>query len=68
VMRTAIKAKFTQSTELRELLLSTGAHPLVQLKPDDQFWGSGWNGQGQNMLGVLLMELRDELNECLACC
>eukprot|EP01043_Picozoa_sp_COSAG02_P010029 COSAG02_NODE_346_length_24113_cov_13.213001_19_plen_740_part_00 len=63
VMRTAIRAKFTQSTELRELLLSTGAHPLVQLKPDDQFWGSGRNGRGQNMLGVLLMELRDELKQ-----
>ena len=63
IMRTAIRAKFTQSTELRALLLSTGAHPLVQLKPDDQFWGSGRNGRGQNMLGVLLMELRDELKQ-----
>ncbi len=63
VMRTALRAKFTQSTELRELLLSTGTHPLVQLKPDDKFWGSGRNGRGKNMLGVLLMELRAELKQ-----
>ena len=61
VMRTAITAKFSQSADLRELLLSTGSHPLVQLKHDDEFWGSGRKGHGQNVLGVLLMELREEL-------
>lgn len=61
VMRTAITAKFTQNEALRELLLATGEHPLVQLKPHDSFWGTGTDGRGRNALGALLMELRATL-------
>lgn len=61
VMRTAITAKFQQSETLRALLLSTGEFPLVQLKPDDEFWGTGKHGTGRNMLGQLLVALRREL-------
>ena len=58
VMRDALRAKFTQSDDLRELLLSTGEVPLVQLKPGDAYWGTGRDGRGMNALGALLMELR----------
>ncbi len=61
VMRKAVHAKFTQHKNLMELLLSTGNHPLVQVKPGDDFWGTGSNNQGQNMLGELLMELRTHI-------
>ena len=57
-MRKAVHAKFTQCEHLEELLLSTREHPLVQVKPGDDFWGTGPNHQGQNILGELLMELR----------
>jgi ribA/ribD-fused uncharacterized protein len=64
VMRTAIRAKF-KNKPLQELLLSTRDFPLVQLKKDDKFWGSGKKGHGLNMLGKLLMELRQEIRcEC----
>ena len=61
VMRKAVKAKFTQNEPLRDMLLSTKDFPLVQLKPDDGFWGTGKQGTGRNMLGQLLMDLRREL-------
>jgi ribA/ribD-fused uncharacterized protein len=57
VMQAAVKAKFS-SPELRDLLLSTGGHRLVQLKPSDDFWGTGPEGDGRNQLGVLLQNLR----------
>lgn len=61
VMKRAVYAKFTQDSSLRALLVSTGHHPLLQLKPQDSMWGSGPDGTGQNMLGVLLMQLRETL-------
>ena len=61
VMREAVRAKFTQSRELGELLRATGEHPLVQLKERDAYWGTGPDGRGRNALGGLLMELRAEL-------
>jgi ribA/ribD-fused uncharacterized protein len=63
VMRTAVRAKFTQDDGLAALLRSTGEHPLVQLKPRDAWWGTGADGQGRNALGALLMELRAELQQ-----
>jgi N-glycosidase YbiA len=62
VMRTALRAKFTQPA-LRTLLLSTGDRPLVEDSPYDRYWGTGKDGRGKNRLGALLMELRCRLRE-----
>lgn len=63
-MRAVLRAKFTQHADLRELLLSTGSARLVETATVDnevnRLWGEV-NGQGRNMLGGLLMELRTEL-------
>lgn len=63
-MRGVLRAKFTQHEALRELLLSTGDARLVEAGTTDnavnRLWGEV-NGKGKNMLGVLLIELRDEL-------
>lgn len=61
VMRTALRAKFTQHHELGSLLRSTGDAQLVEHTENDAFWGDGGDGSGHNMLGRLLMELRAEL-------
>ncbi|TNC80274.1 MAG: Swarming motility protein ybiA [Oleiphilus sp.] len=61
VMREAIKAKFTQNPLLRFALLGTGNARLVEASPTDSFWGYGKAGDGVNMMGLLLMELRAEL-------
>lgn len=63
-MRGVLYAKFTQHPRLKELLLSTGNKRLVEVATVDnavnRLWGEV-GGKGKNMLGVLLMELRDKL-------
>jgi ribA/ribD-fused uncharacterized protein len=61
VMREAVRAKFTQHETLRELLLSTGDAVLVEHTANDRYWADGGDGTGLNMLGKILMEIRDEL-------
>ncbi len=63
VMREALMAKFRQHEELRALLLSTGAAKLVEHTDNDAYWGDGGNGKGKNMLGRLLMQVRERLRE-----
>lgn len=58
VMRKGIKAKFEQNPNLKQLLVSTTPHPLIE-DTTDPYWGQGKNKKGKNRLGVLLMELRD---------
>ena len=61
VMRGAIRAKFTQHDDCRRELLGTGDAPLVEKTTGDCYWGCGTNGDGKNMLGKILVELRAEL-------
>jgi ribA/ribD-fused uncharacterized protein len=63
-MRRVLRAKFTQHADLRKLLLSTGKARLIESatvdNPVNRLWGEV-NGVGKNMLGTMLMELREEL-------
>lgn len=63
-MRAILRAKFAQHEDLRDLLLSTGDARLVESATVDndvnRLWGEV-NGVGKNMLGVMLMEVRAEL-------
>lgn len=61
IMRIGLRAKFRQHPELREKLLATGAEALIENSPYDYYWGIGKDGTGQNRLGVLLMQVRSEL-------
>jgi ribA/ribD-fused uncharacterized protein len=63
IMREAVYAKFTQHEELRELLLSTGDATLVEHTENDSYWGDGGDGSGKNMLGKVLMEIRERLRQ-----
>ena len=55
------KAKFTQNPELAEKLLATGEQELVEGNNwNDTFWGM-CRGKGKNMLGNILMKIREEL-------
>ena len=64
--------KFSQNPELKTFLLSTKDRVLVEASPVDAIWGIGMAGdhkdvldpekwQGLNLLGLALMEVRDEL-------
>lgn len=61
VMRRALRAKFTRHSAPGELLLATGHAELVEHTANDSFWTDGGDGSGANMLGRLLMQIRDEL-------
>jgi ribA/ribD-fused uncharacterized protein len=61
VMRRAVEAKFRQHDDLRFLLLETGDAKLVEHTENDDFWGDGGDGSGENMLGRILMEVREAL-------
>lgn len=61
IMREAVIAKFNQHPELCELLLSTGDEEIVEKTTRDYYWGCGTDGTGRNMLGRILMEVRQEL-------
>ncbi len=61
IMREAVRMKFTHNLEMRKILLSTGDAQLVEHTKNDRYWGDGGDGTGKNMLGKILMEVRDEL-------
>lgn len=70
-MKTGLRLKFSQSKVLGDYLLSTGDAVLIEVNPRDNVWACGlsihddyhdpnlWTGE--NRLGFLLMEVRDEL-------
>ena len=66
-------AKFSQNPDFKEFLFKTGNKVIVEASPFDKIWGIGmkqqndkvnnpllWNGL--NLLGFVLMKVRDELN------
>lgn len=66
IMYEALKAKFAAHPELRAILLGTDDAQLVEHTEKDSYWADGGDGTGKNMLGLLLMRLRDELRLELA--
>ena len=71
VMYNALKYKFFQNEDLNELLKSTGKAFIVEASPYDGKWGYSKTDRsgrptgeinGSNLLGLLLMQIRDEIN------
>ena len=61
IMYEIVLAKFTQNDALRRSLLSTGYSRLYEENDwGDTTWGPV-NGKGQNLLGIILEDVRDEL-------
>jgi ribA/ribD-fused uncharacterized protein len=72
VVVTGNLAKFSQHLDLREFLLGTGDHVLIEASPQDRIWGIGLAADdeqatspdrwlGLNLLGFGLMEVRHRL-------
>ncbi|CRX39500.1 NADAR family protein [Estrella lausannensis] len=61
VMQSVLEAKFEQNPELKQLLDATkGAYLLEHNEAArDDYWSDNSNGTGKNMLGKMLMALRD---------
>ncbi len=61
IMTDIVRAKFTQNSDLKQRLLATSNEDLIEGNTwHDTFWGV-CNGQGQNNLGKILMQIRSEL-------
>jgi len=58
VMRAALHLKFSQNPHLRDLLAGTGDMHLAEI---GRFKRDYWSIKGENMLGRLLMEIRENL-------
>ena len=64
IMYNLLKQKFS-IPEFTEQLLATGNAKLIEGNHwNDTFWGV-CNGEGRNMLGELLMQIREEIKEDL---
>jgi ribA/ribD-fused uncharacterized protein len=74
VMRVAVKAKLMQHPDILKKLRETGTRPIAEADPRGKYWGIGTSAEtskakdvsrwpGQNKMGKILMELRDELKE-----
>lgn len=63
VMEEVIRAKFSQNEELKNKLLQTGDRYLEEGNTwGDKIWGTV-NGSGANLLGQILMKIREEFKE-----
>ena len=60
-MKAVVTAKFQQHGDLLHKLLDTHEALLVENSKMDSFWGLGKKGNGKNMLGRILMDVRKEL-------
>ena len=63
IMREAVLAKFQQHDDLWKILRDTGNSLIVEHTKNDSYWGDGGDGRGQNMLGKILMEVREILRD-----
>ncbi len=62
IMLKALRHKFAQHQSLREKLWQTGSKELIEHTVNDSYWGDGGGrGMGQNRLGKLLMQIREEI-------
>ncbi len=63
IMREVVYAKFTQHDHLKKTLLETGDAKLIEHTANDSYWADGGNGKGKNMLGIILMEVREKIRK-----
>jgi hypothetical protein len=60
-MYQAVLCKFETHAAIRAILLATGDEELIENAPNDYYWGCGSDGSGKNMLGQILMQVRQTL-------
>ena len=61
VMLQALRMKFSQNTEIAKGLVATGDAILIEHTRNDGYWADGGDGSGKNKLGLLLMQVREDL-------
>lgn len=72
IVKKGLYAKFTQNEEFKKNLLDTKKKIICEASPYDKIWGIGLKAtdpkintpekwRGENLLGKILMEIRDEI-------
>jgi hypothetical protein len=61
IMYEVVWTKFLHHQEIQRILLATGTELIIEDSPTDTYWGCGADRQGQNQLGKILMQVRDQL-------
>jgi hypothetical protein len=65
IMKYAVKAKVEQHLDVFKMLMQTGDAYIAEHTKNDSYWGDGGDGTGKNMLGKILMEIRQEMIDML---
>ena len=65
VMEKAVRTKFASHPSLSDKLCATGDAEIIEASPMSHHWGAGADGTGKNMLGRILMKIREDLRDSL---
>jgi ribA/ribD-fused uncharacterized protein len=65
VMWQGVLTKFLTHTDIQAILLDTCDELIVEDSPTDYYWGCGQDKTGQNQLGQILMNVRQEIRQRL---
>jgi ribA/ribD-fused uncharacterized protein len=65
IMTIILQKKFDTHCDIKENLLNTGLRPLIEHSKDDIFWSDGEDGKGKNILGKILIQIRNKYYEQL---
>lgn len=60
-MEEILRAKANQHEDVREILKRTENRTIYENSPVDSFWGTGPDNNGQNIIGKLWMQIREEI-------
>ncbi|HEY1353151.1 MAG TPA: NADAR family protein [Ktedonobacteraceae bacterium] len=63
IMLQAVLRKFEAHADIRATLLETEDEEIIENTTTDHYWGCGTDGSGQNMLGKILMQVRQILRD-----
>jgi N-glycosidase YbiA len=63
IMLEILRAKVAQHEDVRACLLATGHKTIYKNSPFDEYWGVGKHGHGQNKIGRIYMQIREELQQ-----
>ena len=64
IMAVLVFQKFTSNSDLKEMLLATGDAHLEETNSwGDTYWGCDEDGNGQNNLGKILMDVRETIRK-----
>ena len=60
-MLDVIRAKVQQHDDFKTNLINSGLKPIIHFTQNDKFWGNGPEDNGKNVLGSILMKVRNEI-------